>query len=440
MTTPRRLRTRHRDAPVNMTMGTKQTFIKDKFGGGEVTPEEDVIIDSFQMGSRGKTWQELCRDELHPGPPFKTGGPFDKWELTDLGLSKQAHALYEDTLSHFVYRYEYNGGFVCKLTPFQVFSGLDSGAIAADFPEDSAFGEVCSLGPEAWNKFKPGKPTSDIANFLGEIKEVPRMMLTSAFAFRNLYRELRNGQKTGIKLSKSAAEHHLNTQFGWLPFVGDLRRFYNTFMNLSEQMNQLRKDNGQWVKRAGTFRYSSEIVKDEKTDHDSGLLPYLGLNWTYPIGGSVGDYRITVRQIRRCWFAGRFKYYIPALETPYWPLKAVQHLFGARVNPEVIWNLTPFTWLVDWFSNAGDVIANFSDHDNLVAKYAYVMGKTSLDGSVVCRYNIQPKPLLLEFKYTLERKTRCVANPFGFDLSWGDLSARQWSLLGAVGLSRLKSR
>ena len=38
----------------------------------------------------------------------------------------------------------------------------------------------------------------------------------------------------------------------------------------------------------------------------------------------------------------------------------------------------------------------------------------------------------------VERKQRSVGSPFGFGLSPGDFSARQWSILAALGLTRMR--
>jgi hypothetical protein len=116
-------------------------------------------------------------------------------------------------------------------------------------------------------------------------------------------------------------------------------------------------------------------------------------------------------------------------------------ILGLSLTPDIVWNLTPWSWAVDWFSNTGDVISNLTDWatDGLVLRYGYVMehtitsdtytysGNTGLiDG------NVRVPPLTL----VTETKIRRRANPFGFGITWDGLSPRQLAITAALGLTR----
>jgi hypothetical protein len=150
------------------------------------------------------------------------------------------------------------------------------------------------------------------------------------------------------------------------------------------------------------------------------------------------------------WFSGAFVYHLPQsffadLYSPFASdFQRVSHLFGLELTPDVLWELTPWSWAVDWFSNVGDVIHNVSAwaNDGLVMKYGYIMeysfvqdtytfvGPTNVVGGFAGR----PPNLTL----VVETKVRKKANPFGFGLTMSGLSTVQKSILAAVGLSRLK--
>jgi hypothetical protein len=114
---------------------------------------------------------------------------------------------------------------------------------------------------------------------------------------------------------------------------------------------------------------------------------------------------------------------------------------GADLSPETLWNLTPWSWAVDWFSNAGDVISNVDSFqiDGQVMAWGYIMehtvhrvtytykGGTNVDGSPLV---VSPVTLVTE------TKVRRRANPYGFGVSWNDLSPFQISILTALGISR----
>lgn len=157
---------------------------------------------------------EECLDELHPGPPWKSGGPFDKWRLlTDYPVLTPSY----DLISGW---WRYAGKFCMLPDPrdYLEHSSLSS-AMAADWRDASSY------GPQAWNRFRPGKPEANLMQFLVEIREVPRMLMTTARLFARLWRKM-GGRRRQFK-PDGVANHWLNTQFGWRPFIRDLIDFWD---------------------------------------------------------------------------------------------------------------------------------------------------------------------------------------------------------------------
>jgi hypothetical protein len=123
-------------------------------------------------------------------------------------------------------------------------------------------------------------------------------------------------------------------------------------------------------------------------------------------------------------------------------LAAVAELnFGVAFTPETLWNLTPWSWAADWFSNAGDVISNLSDSQRygLIMPYGYIMVNTiqkrTYSVSGVSDYGGSGN-VPGSITFVTESKQRGKANPFGFGVSDGDLDPGQISILAALGLSR----
>jgi hypothetical protein len=126
-------------------------------------------------------------------------------------------------------------------------------------------------------------------------------------------------------------------------------------------------------------------------------------------------------------------------------------LLGTRLDPEVVYNLVPWTWLLDWFVNFGDVVANASaiSSDNLVMQYGYLMRTTSVRKELTWPQGLwgrRPtgqlasswKQFLPTYSQTtsLVTKQRGKASPFGFGLNPSDFSPDQLAILAALGLSR----
>jgi len=150
-------------------------------------------------------------------------------------------------------------------------------------------------------------------------------------------------------------------------------------------------------------------------------------------------------------FSGGFRFYYPEISTALDHLAEIEHnanlLLGTRLDPEVLWNLQPWTWLVDWFINFGDVLGNLSAiiSDDLVMQYGYIMMETRISKEITIPRGIRlsnfpgatyfdEKPLVLNLE--LHQKMRAFASPFGFGLTPEMFTPQQWAILAALGMSQ----
>jgi hypothetical protein len=116
-------------------------------------------------------------------------------------------------------------------------------------------------------------------------------------------------------------------------------------------------------------------------------------------------------------------------------------LFGTRITPEVLWNLAPWSWLIDWFGTVGTLLGNltaFSD-DSLVLRYGYlqrhVVGTRLLSSGSPMNFSsgtIGTVSNVLGY----ESKERWRATPYGFGLNPSLFSAKQWAILAALGMTK----
>jgi hypothetical protein len=117
-------------------------------------------------------------------------------------------------------------------------------------------------------------------------------------------------------------------------------------------------------------------------------------------------------------------------------------LLGLSLTPDTVWNLTPWSWMVDWVSNAGDVVSNISDalFDGLVLRYGYMMEHTLTSdeyffvGPTGFQPTNGPRPSSITLHH--EVKKRVKATPYGFGLTWTSFTTRQLAILAALGITR----
>lgn len=387
---------------------------------------------------RAYDYEARCADELHPGPPYYTGGNLALFKYSD-DLRMVGKSTYSYWLSPTMGA-RYVGGFLPSIKPGFAAPYLDANNLHTGVETGNldALGDISSYGATGWKKFRPGNPTADLGVFLGELRDVPRMLKGTAEYFHRLWKSM-GGSSTAFR-PRAVADAWLNTQFGWMPFISDLRKFYRTYKRLDATLQRIKDQNGKWIKRQGTVSMSSDSAVLTSSASSTAHWPILGTDY-YRTWSSSGNY--TVRDVisRKVWFEGSFRYWIPDTESVSWRTRAIAEIFGAMPCPSLIWELTPWSWLVDWHSNVGDVIANMSTGwaDNLAARYAYVMGTTHYDRTVESMCDLKSGPLYHVWTYPITWKVRVGANPFGFGLTDADLSARQWSILAALGIVRVKS-
>lgn len=113
-------------------------------------------------------------------------------------------------------------------------------------------------------------------------------------------------------------------------------------------------------------------------------------------------------------------------------------LYGVAPTPDVLWNLAPWSWAVDWFANIGDVIENASNAllYSQVLRYGYVMETTTVTDTYTLESpNFKGGSRFITSLETITKK-RVKASPYGFGLTWDGFNTYQLSILAALGISR----
>lgn len=344
-----------------------------------------------------------CTDEVHPNHP-ESGGPLSI-------IRYSAH--FDDVRMRTGYTgYKLNYGIVIDADR----RVLPSNVVPVPLDGLSA---CKAKGAECWDRFKPKLSTVNLGQFLGEAKD-----LTSLFKIRT-------------SQFKDLGSNYLNYQFGWKPFVNDLQDWLKSVRNYDQQAARLQKRNGKWQRRGG------ELFSTNSTTADQNVYVTPSNDLTV-----IEKYR--QRTITdRCWFKGSFRYYIPGLTEGKWgKFRVNQKLWGLELTPSLVYELTPWSWLADWFGNVGSIVSNYTSitYDNMAAKYAYVMRHTKTTDTCYAtirgRFSEWGKPTTYETNrissvITAETKCRAAASPYGFNLEMADFSDYQLSILTALGISKI---
>jgi len=309
---------------------------------------------------------------------------------------------------------------------------------------------MSNLGVEAYKRMRPGQAKAGAAQFLYELKEFPLLPFQKVF-FKKLrprnFADIPVAAKNAVLDIKNLGSEYLNFVFGWLPLVSDLRKMYRLYKSIDRELARLYRENGKTIHRHVTLNQDTDVTQTESISN----APYLNVSGAPPNFGFVGAsrYTVTTRTTVKEWSSACFKYYlIDSVPSSEWTSRSRAQLFGLLPTPETIWEVIPWSWLIDWFSNIGDVISNLSANaaDNLAMLYSYTMRHTVTTSVAQCDSWHQASSVPgwwpeSSSNYVSRRddevKLRIPSgSPFQFGPTLTPLTGYQAGILAALGASR----
>lgn len=412
--------------PHTRTRSTKS----HKFSGRYRLVLQDGTVWTDDELSAELTGRQTTVSEGHHWPPPKgeafsdRGGPFYTTKTYVRG--KPGH-MDERVYNRWGDYYRYNGSLF--IHPREMHSGDEP-----YFPPDTSSSDdaLRALGTTAIAQCKPTNSNSDVATAIGELFKDGLPTLTSA-----------NSWQGRIEAARRAGGDYLSTQFAFVPLVDEITKFGESIRESDRIISQYERDAGKMVRRRYNFspeHESTTLTFPNFQAHFAGQLGWFA-------GASAEKLELVVETTKSRSFSGAFTYAMPyGLESRNGISKLASDadtLFGALPTPELLWNLAPWSWAVDWFSNTGDVISNLSDFatNGLVLRYGYISEHTvssytyKATGSGFKPEFPQSVP---ELSLIRETKKRIPASPYGFGIGWDEFSTFQLSILSALGISRLR--
>lgn len=245
---------------------------------------------------------------------------------------------------------------------------------------------------------------------------------------------------------RKAGKEFLNLEFGWSPFVSDLRSSLGSALAVSNLLQQYQRDSGRVVRRYFRFPVEHTVLED-KTSPTGGVLQpsaISGANWFSMLNVGAATTRDVVFQERQIWFKGAYSYFLDAGSDPISRVgqyvDQAQHLLGLEWTPELLWQVSPWSWLVDWHTQIGNSIKNASlfATDGLVIRWGYLMCHTILKHNITVNgLTFSGRPIAsTAVTFVTEDKQRVKASPYGFGVDSSGFSNFQWSILAALGLTK----
>jgi hypothetical protein len=265
------------------------------------------------------------------------------------------------------------------------------------------------------------------------------------------FREMMAGYRTVRNYVGSEA---LNITFGWTPLIQEYFNLVKVGMNLERVVyyESFRRKR-QWEGPATSSRANGTVSVNNI------LSPYTSAYRHHEVGDVVGassgsgllcEHQTETVESEDYHWSSRYTGLAKASRRAESFSDQAMDVFkrlGAIDDPTLLWDLTPYSWLVDWFTTMGDSISNANTYGPMKGKYdvdyAYLTTQRihSVQGHIARVNSSSP----YYRSYSLERPTsvaisrtrwRDRATPFGFGTQLGSLSASQFGILVALGLAQ----
>jgi hypothetical protein len=304
-------------------------------------------------------------------------------------------------------------------------------------------------------------PFDSQADFLATAVEllrgdVPKFVGNLRIHRDNLLR-LKKEFKTYKDAAKYLGEQSLNVQFGWAPIIRDIGKGLELLLGVDQAL--FPTDDTRRRRDSKILSTGYQTV----ANMEWGLTPHLSDRYsgfptkTGPLVNRVEgpgfvtraplSTDLTIQATADIRLSARFRTGLKPTSANNGYVDQALTLLGLKLTPEVVWELTPWSWMIDWFSNIGTIVSNVSTlgFTNAILNYAYSTLRYRYTTSYVVRRPV-PSDTFTEgvkrvtgnvlFQEEYDMKVRMAASPFGFSVATPDLSIGQWGILASLGLAR----
>jgi hypothetical protein len=311
---------------------------------------------------------------------------------------------------------------------------------------------LAAYGALAYTQASPLSEEFSLPAFVGELREGLPSLLPAVFMKNTAgWSDRLRGR---LKDAKNAGSDYLNVQFGWIPLLNDVISLATALAKATVALTAM--DEIHRFRELPTVDKTSMV---EATAYgtwndipDTGLTGSGAPNPILSFSVVRATNATTIQNFTsRRWFEGNFVKLPKASLGLDSHMSRFEWLISTDLTPADLWQIAPWSWLVDWFIDIGGLIDAFQTgtSNRILSTYAYAMEERSMTTTVLLRnmyvqqggsftrtYN-GPKDYSCVMKYTSKRRIR--ANPFGFTLNpTTALSLGQQLILGALGLTKIR--
>jgi hypothetical protein len=156
------------------------------------------------------------------------------------------------------------------------------------------------------------------------------------------------------KLVRAAADVYLQWKFNVSPTLRDIAKGYNACKLVDKQLKKLVNDANKPIRRHYQRQITDNLGAGTTTVENSGNSENF-----YWCGGTRYD-RITEVGLRLFNATIDYSYKLPSMTDAEMRMLALADFFGLNLNPQIIWNAIPWSFVADWTTGIGQWLDQFS--------------------------------------------------------------------------------
>jgi hypothetical protein len=300
----------------------------------------------------------------------------------------------------------------------------------------------------------PGiKPQLSLINSVIELKDFKKLPATVRRLRSMLSSLTGSGNKTLRKILGGSADAYLQKEFNVMPLLSDISGFRKALTNTSKQVKNLLDLEGKPLTRhyyAGLESvYPNKALTPAATTYQppaevSSEMPAPGGGTVNKLSGLVKPYREVTYGEARFHAEIQYSYYLTQFQRENSAILGLADSLGVNLNPSIIWNAIPWSFVVDWVFDVSRWLDQFKVRNlepvTVIHRYLW---STTVDRvtKIDCEINLScptlPKPLV-RTSVCREQAYRRDLFPISMsNITTSGFSLKEFTLAGALGLSRM---
>jgi hypothetical protein len=276
-----------------------------------------------------------------------------------------------------------------------------------------------TLAAMAIANMNPNRPDIDFPVSIAELRELPQLLRDGLYI-----------RMHPASAGRKSAKANLAAQFGVLPIIRDLITLFNFAAAVDKREKYLRELS------AGSKRIKRKLTTESWDRVINDLVPFHSVadNQT-----STNKMNIQGHMTRDYWYTARARLLNPPSERELRSIseKLVSGMY--TISAQQAWNLIPWTWLIDWFTDTGTTLAAYRGglpwkYEGLNVMYKTTYNMTGAFPNVRAGFTVSWQ-FPSSHAEVLERIQPVVSIYPEFRIPY--LTGRQWSILTSLAVIKL---